>query len=101
MPGATNFHSIPSGNSLQDVMKTLICNKFAKRKGAKKAYGNVMDAWDDVPLGWWLEHHSIVYLLALMVHSQSPTIINAAAGAQPGKTCDEQRANSAALVVQE
>ena len=101
MPGAANFHSLPSGNSLRYAMKTLICKKFAKRKGAKKAYDNVMDAWDDVPLGWWLEHHSIIYLLALMVHRQSPTIINAAANAEPGVTRNEQRAASAALVVQE
>ena len=82
-------------------MKTLICKKFANRKGAKKAYDNVMDAWDDVPLGWWLQHGSIVYLLALMVHRQSPTIINAAANAAPGGSRDDQRAASAAIVVQE
>ncbi len=101
MPGAANFHSIPSGNSLRDAMKTLICKKFARRKGAKKAYDNVMDAWDDVPLGWWLEHNSVVYLLALMVHRQSPTIINAAANAKGGVTRNEQRDASAALVTQE
>jgi hypothetical protein len=102
MPGAANFHSIPSGLSLRDAMKTLICKKFAKRKGATKAYDNVMDAWDDVPPGWWLEHNSVVYLLALMVHRQSPAIINAAANAEGGSiTRNEQRAASAALVTQE
>ncbi len=33
------------------------------RKGAKKVYVDVFDAWDDIPKGWWLEHYSIVFLL--------------------------------------
>ncbi len=36
MPGASNFHCIPSGQSLRDAFKKLICKKFAMRKGAKK-----------------------------------------------------------------
>ncbi|KAL7444393.1 hypothetical protein ACHAXH_009993 [Discostella pseudostelligera] len=38
MPGATNFHSLPSGHSLRDAMKRLVCKKFIVRKGAKKVY---------------------------------------------------------------
>jgi hypothetical protein len=68
MPGATNFHSLPSGNSIRGAIKKLICKKYAKRKGAKKTYDEVMDAWEDIPSGWWLKHHSIVFLLLLMVH---------------------------------
>jgi hypothetical protein len=101
MPGASNFHLLPSGNSLRDAMKKLICKKFAKRKGAKKVYDEVMDAWDEIPIGWWMEHNSIVFILALMVHRQSPTIINAAALATPGKTHDEQQSVSAASIAQE
>ena len=58
-----------------------------------------MDAYDDVPLGWWLEHHSIVYLLSLMVHRQAPAIINAAANADPGITRDKQQAARSAVDV--
>ena len=64
MPGAASFHSLPSGNSLRNAMKKLICKKFVARKGAK----NTMDAWDDIHPGWWLEHYSIVHILALMMH---------------------------------
>ncbi len=38
-----------------------------------------MDAWNDIHPGWRLEHYSIVHILALMVHHQSPTIIAAVA----------------------
>jgi len=100
MPGATNFHSLPSGHSLRDAMKRLVCKKFIVRKGAKKVYEDVMDAWEDVPVGWWLEHHSIVFLLALMVHRQSPTITAVAAVAAPGQTRDAQRATAAESVVE-
>lgn len=66
MPGAANFHSLPSGHSLRDAMKTLICKKFVTRKtkggGPKKQYEDVMEAWDDIPFGWWLEHHIVVYI---------------------------------------
>ena len=82
-------------------MKKLICKKFVARKGAKKTYEDVMDAWDDIHPSWWLEHYSIVHVLALMVHRQSPTIISAAANAEPGPTRDEQRAASAATVAAE
>ena len=79
-PGASNFHSLPNGTSLRDAMKKLICKKFAARKGGKKAYDDVMDAWEEIPDGWWwMDHHSPVFILALMVHRQSPSIINAAA----------------------
>ncbi len=91
MPGASNFHSLPSGTSLRDAMKKLICKKFAGRKGKKKVYDEVTDAWDDIPDGWWMEHHSIVFMLCLMVHRQSPAVINAAALAAPGPTRDEMR----------
>ena len=101
MPGASNFHSLPSGTSLRDAMKKLICKKYAARKGAKKAYDDVTDAWDEIPVSWWLEHHSIVFILCLMVHRQSPAIINAAANAAPGPTRDEQRAASAASLAKE
>jgi hypothetical protein len=101
MPGASNFHCLPSGQSLRDAFKKLICKKFATRKGAKKEYADVLDAWDDIPKGWWMEHHSIVFLLALMVHRRSPTIINAAANATPGPTRAVMRAASAASVAQE
>ena len=101
MPGAASFNSLPSGNSLRDAMKKLICKKFVARKGAKKTYEDVMDAWDDIHPSWWLEHYSIVHVLALMVHRQSPTIISAVANAEPGPTRDEQRAASAATVAAE
>jgi len=35
MPGAANFHSLPSGHSLRDAWKKLICKKFIGRKGEK------------------------------------------------------------------
>jgi hypothetical protein len=35
MPGAANVHLLPSGHSLRNAMKKLICKKFASRKGAK------------------------------------------------------------------
>ena len=73
-------------------MKKLICKKYASRKGGKKQYDDILDAWDEMPTGWWLEHHSIVHVLAVMVHRQSPTIIAAAAHADPGPTRDQQRA---------
>jgi hypothetical protein len=101
MPGASNFHSLLSGTSLRDAMKKLICKKFAGRKGAKKGYNDVTDAWDDIPDGWWMEHHSIVFMLCLMVHRQSPAIINAAALAAPGPTCDKQRSVNAISYAQE
>jgi hypothetical protein len=71
------------------------------RKGAKKQYTDVLDAWDDIPKRWWLEHYSIVFLLAVMVHRKSPTIINAAANAMLGPTRNVQHANAAAFVAQE
>ena len=101
MPGASNFHSLPSGTSLRDAMKKLICQKYAARKGAKKVYVDVTDAWDEIPEGWWMEHHSIVFILALMVHRQSPSIINAAALAAPGQTRNEQRSVSALSYAEE
>ena len=101
MPGATNFHSLPSGNSLRDAMKKLICKKYVKRKGAKKTYDEVTDAWEEIPSGWWLKHHSVVFLLSLMVHRQSPAIINQAADADPGAPREVQRAASAAVVARE
>ena len=57
-----------------------------------KKYDDIIETWDDMPTGWWLEHHSIVHVLAVMVHCQSPTFIAAAAHAEPGPTHDEQRA---------
>jgi hypothetical protein len=60
-----------------------------------------MEAWDDMPISWWLEHHSIVHILALMVHCQSPTNIAAATLAKPGPTCHKQRAAIAGLVAAE
>ena len=42
-----------------------------------------------------------MFLLAVMVHRKSPTIINAAANAMPGVTRNVQHANSAASVAQE
>ncbi len=101
MPGATNFHSLPSGNSLRNAMKKLICKKYAKRKGSKKTYNEVMDAWGEIPSGWWLKHHSIMFLLSLMIQRQSPTIINQAADAEPGQTREEQRTASASIVARE
>ena len=101
MPGAANFHSLPSGHSLRDAMKKLICRKYASRKGAKKKYDDIIEAWDDIPTGWWLEYHSIVHVLAVMVHRQSPTIIAAAAHAEPGPTRDEQRAAVAGSIAAE
>jgi hypothetical protein len=95
MPGATNFYSLPSGNSLRDAMKYLICKKYAKRKGAKKTYDEVMDAWVDVPTGWWLSHNTIVFLLSLMVHRQSPAITTAAAEVPAGPKRETQRAANA------
>ena len=95
MPGATNFYSLPSGNSLRDAMKYLICKKYAKRKGAKKTYDEVMDAWVDVPTGWWLSHNTIVFLLSLMVHRQSPAITTAATEAPAGPKREMQRAANA------
>ena len=101
MPGAANFHTLPSGHSLRDAMKKLICRKYASRKGAKKKYDDIMEAWDDIPTGWWLEHHSTVHILAMMVHRQSPTITAAAAHAEPGPTRDEQRAAVAVSIAAE
>ena len=101
MPGAANFHSLPSGQSLRDAFKKLICKKFIGRKGAKKQYDDVTEAWDDIPPGWWLEHHSIVFALALMVHRQSPTITAAAASVEPGPTRDQQHAAAIASVASE
>ena len=63
MPGASNLYCIPSGQSLRDAFKKLICKKFATRKGAKKQYADVLNSWDDIPKGWGLEHFSIVFLL--------------------------------------
>jgi hypothetical protein len=101
MPGASHFHCIPSGQSLRDAFKKLICKTFVTRKGVKKVYVDALDAWDDTPKGWWLEHYSIVFLLAVMVHCKSPTIINAAANAMPGPSRTVMRANAAASVAQE
>ena len=81
-------------------MTTLRARK-SLQGGAKKTYDEVMDAWEDVPSGWWLKHHSIVFLLSLMVHRQSPAIINQAADGKPGQTRDDMRAASAAVVAQE
>lgn len=101
MPGATSFHCHPSGLSLRDAFKKLICKKFAARKGIKKVCAEVLDAWDKVPVGWWMEPHSIVFALALMVHQKLPTVINVAALATPRQTGEGQHAVSTAAVAQE
>ncbi len=42
MPDAANFHLLPSGHSLCNAMKKLICKKLASRKEAKK-YNDMME----------------------------------------------------------
>ncbi len=64
-------------------------------------YAEVLDAWDKVPVDWWMEPHSIVFTLALIVHQKLPAVINAAALAMPRQTGEEQCAVSTAAVAQE
>ena len=68
MPGAANFDVMPSGTGLHDAWEKIIIKKFTTKTKEGKKYNDKEEAWDDIPPAWWLEHHSIVFLLALMVH---------------------------------
>ena len=101
MPGAANFNVMPSGTGLRDAWQKLIIKKFQTRSKKAKQYDDEDEVWDDIPPTWWLEHHSIVFLLALMVHRCSAAITPMAAIAQAGPTRAELRSGVTAVLVNE
>jgi hypothetical protein len=89
------LHQIPSGKSLMDMKMEFILKKHAAATGVVYVpSNNTEDQYAEVPEGWWLQHPSTYFLLAVLVHRCNPDITGDPTELAPGQTREVIRAGT-------